>query len=79
MILRPLTVAATVLSGEFELDEHAEPKATIRLISAERVKNFEDLCTWFCSLQTVEQAASLFRLYVAEEQAGSRFYLVMQL
>jgi len=54
-----LTVAATVLSVEFELDEHAEPKATINVISAERVNNFEDLCTWFCSSRTVEPAASL--------------------
>src|SRR6185503_5080585 len=71
IIFLPLTVAATVLSGEFELEAQAAPKAATAPISTERVNSLENLCTSFAP---VEQLVSQFRLFCCKEQASGLFY-----
>src|SRR6185436_1918654 len=62
MIFLPLTVAATVLSGEFELDEQAAPNAATMPISTERVKSFENLCTSFAPYNVGQRLAPAYSL-----------------
>src|SRR6185436_14443171 len=72
MIFLPLTVAATVLSGEFELDEQAAPNAATMPISTERVKSFENLCTSFAPYNVGQRLAPAYSL--AKNWLASLFY-----